>query len=124
MPKLKVVFVASNSAFVDIPRQLSRSILLDTMVRLLNTLMLIDLQSAEPTVTLKLACGDSVFYAGWGGGTAQNGTIGLAPQFAAALLLDEGLEVDVSVVRGTPAAASVSVEPVSEDDWEIIVSIH
>ncbi|CAG8444884.1 8505_t:CDS:10 [Ambispora leptoticha] len=66
-------------------------------------------------------------YVGWTGSASkqsirQPNSIEIDPQFANALKLAEGQQVFINLCDQAPFASSVSVEPVSVDDWEIVES--
>ena len=48
-------------------------------------------------------------------------TLEIDPQFATALGLAEGTVVEIGVLHDLPVAKSISTEPLSVDDWEILV---
>ena len=62
-----------------------------------------------------LAC-----HAAWAGAGSAPGCIGIPAGLAGVLGVREGSTVAVQAAEGVPAAASLTVEPASEDDWEII----
>ncbi|CAG8475766.1 8707_t:CDS:10 [Ambispora gerdemannii] len=66
-------------------------------------------------------------YVGWTGGASKNSfrqpnLLEIDPQFANALKIAEGQQVFINLCNQAPFANSVSVEPVSVDDWEIVES--
>jgi peroxin-1 len=44
------------------------------------------------------------------------------PQLGQAIGLQDGQKVNVEFCRNVPECATVHVEPLTEDDWEILVS--
>lgn len=63
---------------------------------------------------------DTPCYASWVGDTCAAGCVGVPASLARALGLQEGAAVAVRPLPDAPAAVSVTVEPASEDDWEIV----
>jgi peroxin-1 len=50
-------------------------------------------------------------------------TIEIDPQYANALGFTQGDVVEIGLVYDLPVATTIGAEPVSSDDWEIIVSV-
>ena len=63
---------------------------------------------------------DTPCYASWVGDTCAAGCVGVPTAVARALGLQEGAAVAVRPLPDAPPAVSVTVEPASEDDWEIV----
>ena len=63
---------------------------------------------------------DTPCYASWVGDTCAAGCVGVPAALARALGLQEGAAVAVRPLPDAPPAVSVTVEPASEDDWEIV----
>ncbi|PRW56943.1 peroxisome biogenesis 1 isoform X1 [Chlorella sorokiniana] len=63
---------------------------------------------------------DTPCYASWVGDTCAAGCVGVPAALARALGLQEGVAVAVRPLPEAPPAVSVTVEPASEDDWEIV----
>lgn len=63
---------------------------------------------------------DTPCYAAWAGVTCAAGCVGVPAAWARALGLGEGSSVAVRPLPGLPQAVSVTVEPASEDDWEVV----
>jgi hypothetical protein len=110
MVKLKVVFGLQKSSFVDLPPAFVQQ-------------MLSRPQTGGVSFVVKIVHDSGTVFAAWGGGSCAVGQVGLSPKFASCLELQEGEELDVTVFGGVPPATRVHVEPVSEDDWEILVFI-
>ena len=125
MPKLRVTLTQATSNFVDLPAVLIQEILTRPQVRveICQYWLMTSAQAVEPTVTVRISSGSNTVYAGWGGGTAKSGRIGVPSVLASCLEIADNEEIDVSVYAGVPAANQVNVEPVSEDDWEIMVQL-
>ena len=64
--------------------------------------------------------GSEASYCAWGGATCAPGTLGVPAGLLPGLGLAEGRPVAVRPLWEVPAAEWVSVEPASEDDWEIV----
>lgn len=63
---------------------------------------------------------DKPLYAAWAGATCAAGFVGVPGGLGRALGLAEGATVAVHPLPDTPSAVSVTVEPASEDDWEVV----
>lgn len=64
---------------------------------------------------------DTPIYVAWDGASSgQPGVVGLAAALARALGLADGAAVAVRQLPQAPPASSVTVEPASEDDWEVV----
>jgi hypothetical protein len=63
---------------------------------------------------------DTPLYAAWAGSTAAAGCVGVPAALARALGLAEGSRVALRAMPEAPQAVSVTVEPASEDDWEVV----
>ena len=60
-------------------------------------------------------------YLAWAGAVSDYpDTIGIAAAVARSLELDQGSYVTITPIAQVPAAASVTVEPASADDWEVV----
>jgi peroxin-1 len=59
-------------------------------------------------------------YVAWRGDTCAAGRIALPSCLARSLHLQDGVSVTVKVVEQPASAQSVSVQPSSEDDWEVL----
>lgn len=49
-------------------------------------------------------------------------TVEIDPQFATALGFAQGDVVEIGLLHDLPVATSIATEPLSADDWEILVS--
>jgi peroxin-1 len=63
---------------------------------------------------------DAPCYAAWAGATCAAGCVGVPTGLARGLGLAEGSTVAVRPLPDVPPAVSVTVEPASEDDWEVV----
>ncbi|KAL4452226.1 hypothetical protein ABPG75_007888 [Micractinium tetrahymenae] len=64
---------------------------------------------------------DTPIYVAWDGASSgQPGIVGLPAALARALGLADGTTVAVKQLAQAPPALSVTVEPASEDDWEVV----
>ncbi len=63
---------------------------------------------------------DTPSYVAWGGACGAPGSIGIPAGLLSSLGLPEGRPVVVRPLWDVPRAVCVSVEPASEDDWEMV----
>ncbi|KAL5773626.1 hypothetical protein ACOSQ2_013550 [Xanthoceras sorbifolium] len=56
----------------------------------------------------------------WSGATSFSSSIEVAQQFAECISMPDHMVVQVRVVSDVPKATLVTVEPVTEDDWEVL----
>ena len=63
---------------------------------------------------------DTPRYVAWAGATCAAGCVGVPGVLARALGLAEGAAVALRPLPDAPQAVSVTVEPASEDDWEVV----
>jgi peroxin-1 len=54
--------------------------------------------------------------------TSDGGALQVAQELAECIALPDGMVAQLSVARSLTRADSVSIEPFSEDDWEILES--
>jgi peroxin-1 len=50
-------------------------------------------------------------------------TVEIDPQYAQALGFSEGVTAEIGLLHDLPVAKSISTEPYSADDWEILVNV-
>ncbi|XP_050232093.1 peroxisomal ATPase PEX1 [Mercurialis annua] len=56
----------------------------------------------------------------WSGATSSTSAIEIARQFADCISLPDGIRVKIRAVPNVASAGSVTIEPSSEDDWEVM----
>ena len=71
-------------------------------------------------VCVALAGSGQVWHVAWGGTACEGQHVEVSKVCAESLGLPEGAAVTLKALTDTPAASTVSVEPASADDWEII----
>ncbi|KAI8892430.1 P-loop containing nucleoside triphosphate hydrolase protein [Globomyces pollinis-pini] len=111
MHQLTLSLISLQSSFVNIPMNWA-SVLLDKQV--ISSVGLI----------LQLNTKSSSVFVAWAGGSSSplNGseTLEIDRNYAHALGLSHASVVSVKIINSCPIASSISVEPWTSDDWEII----
>ncbi|KAI8373910.1 P-loop containing nucleoside triphosphate hydrolase protein [Blakeslea trispora] len=96
---------------------------------------LLDQKKVPQNVILEISLDNKKVYCGWSGEASKplqpssvfthgaNGKLDVLevdPQFGAALGLQEGQKIHVEFCKNVPECTTVHVEPLTEDDWEIL----
>ncbi|KAL0752090.1 hypothetical protein Bca101_034093 [Brassica carinata] len=100
--------VAGVDCFVSLPRQILH-VLQSTSSSLLPPLLPVELRS-----------GDRRWPVAWSGSSSSSSAIEVARVFAESISLPDGIVVQVRVLSNVPKATLVTVEPETEDDWEVL----
>ncbi|CAN7069002.1 unnamed protein product [Brassica rapa subsp. trilocularis] len=100
--------VAGVDCFVSLPRQILH-VLQSTSSSLLPPLLPVELRS-----------GDRRWPVAWSGSSSSSSAIEVARVFAESISLPDGTVVQVRVLSNVPKATLVTVEPETEDDWEVL----
>ncbi|KAG7990266.1 hypothetical protein I3843_02G017200 [Carya illinoinensis] len=61
-----------------------------------------------------------LWHVAWSGATSASSAIEVAQKFAECIFLPEHATVQVRAVSNVPKATLVTIEPLSEDDWEVL----
>lgn len=79
-------------------------------------------RSLSPLVSLELRSPNHPrpWFVSWSGATSSSSSIEVARQFAESISLLDRILVQVRVVSDIPKATLVTVEPLTEDDWEVL----
>lgn len=87
------------------------------------------LQSSSPSglfphsISLELRSSrnpDDLWFVSWSGSASSSTSIEVAQQFAECINLLDGTAVQVRVLSNLPKATLVTIEPQTEDDWEVL----
>ncbi|EOA19835.1 hypothetical protein CARUB_v10000082mg [Capsella rubella] len=100
--------VAGVDCFVSLPRQL------------LHALQSTSSSPLPPLLPVELRSGDRRWSVAWSGSTSSSTAIEVARVFAESISLPDGTVVQVRVLPNVPKATLVTVEPDTEDDWEVL----
>ncbi|CAF1788711.1 unnamed protein product, partial [Brassica napus] len=100
--------VPGVDCFVSLPRQILH-VLQSTSSSLLPPLLPVELRS-----------GDRRWPVAWSGSSSSSSAIEVARVFAESISLPDGTVVQVRVLSNVPKATLVTVEPETEDDWEVL----
>ncbi|KDP37137.1 hypothetical protein JCGZ_06193 [Jatropha curcas] len=73
-------------------------------------------------LTLELRCpnNDQQWVVAWSGATSSSSAIEVARQFADCISLPDHIRVQVKAVSNVASATLVTIEPSTEDDWEVL----
>lgn len=69
---------------------------------------------------LRSLADDRLWYVAWCGSSSSSPAIQIAQEFAACIGLLNGTIVQVRAIPNVPKATLVTIEPVTEDDWEVV----
>ncbi|KAI8968604.1 P-loop containing nucleoside triphosphate hydrolase protein [Mycotypha africana] len=135
MPKALIVqFTPLKSCLVNLPSRWVNA-LLEQRKLPQNIILEITSSNGNDSTSSKTSADDRRFYCGWSGAASKplqpnsvfthgaNGKLDvleLDSQLGTAFGLQEGQRVNVEFCRSVPDCATVSVEPLTEDDWEIL----
>ncbi|XP_024030146.1 peroxisome biogenesis protein 1 isoform X1 [Morus notabilis] len=92
----------------------------------LPLLLIQTLQSSQPrssdvlALELRSRSSDLRWSVAWSGDTSSSPAIEIARQFAECIYLGEGTRVQVRALANVAKASLVTIEPNSEDDWEVL----
>ncbi|XP_010423078.1 PREDICTED: peroxisome biogenesis protein 1 isoform X2 [Camelina sativa] len=100
--------VAGVDCFVSLPRQL------------LHALQSTSSSPLPPLLPVELRSGDRRWSVAWSGSSSSSSAIEVARVFAESISLPDGTVVQVRVLPNVPKATLVTVEPDTEDDWEVL----
>jgi peroxin-1 len=100
--------VAGVDCFVSLPRQL------------LHALQSTSSSPLPPLLPVELRSGDRRWSVAWSGSSSSSSAIEIARVFAESISLPDGTVVKVRVLPNVPKATLVTVEPETEDDWEVL----
>ncbi|KAL1191267.1 Peroxisomal ATPase PEX1 [Cardamine amara subsp. amara] len=100
--------VAGVDCFVSLPRQL------------LSALQSTSSSPLPPLLPVELRSGDRRWSVAWSGSSSSSSAIEVARVFAESISLPDGTVVQVRVLPNVPKATLVTVEPETEDDWEVL----
>ncbi|CAA7027029.1 unnamed protein product [Microthlaspi erraticum] len=100
--------VAGVDCFVSLPRQL------------LHSLQSTSSSPLPPLLPVELRSGDRRWSVAWSGSSSSSSAIEVARVFAESISLPDGTVVQVRVLSNVPKATLVTVEPDTEDDWEVL----
>ncbi|KAG7549991.1 P-loop containing nucleoside triphosphate hydrolase [Arabidopsis thaliana x Arabidopsis arenosa] len=100
--------VAGVDCFVSLPRQL------------LHALQSTSSSPLPPLLPVELRSGDRRWSVAWSGSSSSSSAIEVARVFAESISLPDGTVVKVRVLPNVPKATLVTVEPETEDDWEVL----
>ncbi|XP_020271277.1 peroxisome biogenesis protein 1 isoform X2 [Asparagus officinalis] len=73
-----------------------------------------------PVLALDLRSPAACWHVSWAGSASGSSSIEIAQKFAECISLPDGSKVKVKAAGSVPKAAFVTVEPSTEDDWEIL----
>ncbi|KAJ4883205.1 Peroxisome biogenesis protein 1 [Raphanus sativus] len=100
--------VAGVDCFVSLPRQI------------LHALQSTSSSLLPPLLPVELRSGDRRWPVAWSGSTSSSSAIEVSRVFAESISLPDGTAVQVRVLSNVPKATLVTVEPETEDDWEVL----
>ncbi|CAH2073519.1 unnamed protein product [Thlaspi arvense] len=100
--------VAGVDCFVSLPRQI------------LHVLQSTSSSPLPPLLPVELRSGDRRWPVAWSGSSSSSSAIEVARVFAESISLPDGTVVQVRVLSNVPKATLVTVEPETEDDWEVL----
>nr|KAJ3418327.1 Peroxisome biosynthesis protein pex1 [Polyrhizophydium stewartii] len=130
MPKATVALVHSKSCFVNLPLQWADALWDEPLAQVPGGVVLeLSWRPDARRTSSKAPPAQCSAFVGWAGGQSHGSAVGLDQEtavieldvsFGQALGLRQGQQVNVSFVQGIAGAESVSVEPASPDDWEIL----
>ncbi|KAL0888307.1 hypothetical protein Bca101_012290 [Brassica carinata] len=100
--------VAGVDCFVSLPRQI------------LHALQSTSSSLLPPLLPVELRSGDRHWPVAWSGSSSSSSAIEVARVFAESISLPDGTVVQVRVLSNVPKATLVTVEPETEDDWEVL----
>ncbi|XP_019090622.1 PREDICTED: peroxisome biogenesis protein 1-like isoform X1 [Camelina sativa] len=100
--------VAGVDCFVSLPRQL------------LHALQSTSSSPLPPLLPVELRSGDRRWSVAWSGSSSSSSAIEVARVFAESISLPDGTVVQIRVLPNVPKATLVTVEPDTEDDWEVL----
>ncbi|XP_010491483.1 PREDICTED: peroxisome biogenesis protein 1-like isoform X2 [Camelina sativa] len=100
--------VAGVDCFVSLPRQI------------LHALQSTSSSPLPPLLPVELRSGDRRWSVAWSGSSSSSSAIEVARVFAESISLPDGTVVQVRVLPNVPKATLVTVEPDTEDDWEVL----
>ncbi|PON46956.1 Peroxisome biogenesis factor, partial [Parasponia andersonii] len=98
-----------ESCFVSLPLLLVQTLQSSSSSASLPDLLALDLRS-----------GNDCWTVAWSGATSSSSAIEIAQQFAYCISLREGTRVEVRALPNVAKATLVTIEPNSEDDWEVM----
>lgn len=111
MVEVKVKAVASiETCFVSLPLSLIQT--LDSTRS--------DSLPLPPLLALELRHGDRLWHVSWSGSASTSSDIEIAQQYAHCIGLPNQTTVQVRAVPNLPKATLVTIEPHTEDDWEVL----
>lgn len=111
MVEVKVKAVASiETCFVSLPLSLIQT--LDSTRS--------DSLPLPPLLALELRDGDRLWHVSWSGSASTSSDIEIAQQYAHCIGLPNQTTVQVRAVPNLPKATLVTIEPHTEDDWEVL----
>ncbi|XP_059656844.1 peroxisomal ATPase PEX1 isoform X2 [Cornus florida] len=89
---------------------------------LIQTLQSTNSGSLPPFLALELRSrnGDDLWHVAWSGSASNSSAIEIDQQFAECVGLSDNTTVQVRAVPNVPKATLVTVEPHTEDDWEVL----
>lgn len=73
-----------------------------------------------PSLALELRDGDRLWHVSWSGSASASSDIEIAQQYAHCIDLSNQTTVQVRAVPNLPKATLVTIEPHTEDDWEVL----
>ncbi|XP_002517570.2 peroxisome biogenesis protein 1 [Ricinus communis] len=79
-----------------------------------------DFHSQILTLELRSSTTDHQWVVAWSGATSSSSAIEVARQFADCISLPDRISVKVRAVSNVASATLVTIEPSSEDDWEVL----
>ncbi|CAK9148480.1 unnamed protein product [Ilex paraguariensis] len=79
-------------------------------------------QPLPPILALELRSldGNQLWHVAWSGSASTSSAIEIAQQFAECIRLPGYTTVQVRAVPNLPKASLVTIEPLTEDDWEVL----
>lgn len=114
-PQLLVQRIPERSSWVSLPPALASQLYQNTA----GLPLVLELRALVQRAGISLPS-DAPKYVAWGGACGAPGSIGIPAGVLSGLGLVEGRPVMVRPLWEVPHAASVTVEPASEDDWEVV----
>ncbi|XP_058106918.1 peroxisomal ATPase PEX1 isoform X2 [Magnolia sinica] len=100
-----------ESCFVSLPLSLIQT-LQSTHLGLLPPILALELRSRRSS--------DDCWHLAWSGSASKSSAIEVAQQLAECISLPDRSEVQVRAIANLPKAILVTIEPSTEDDWEIL----
>uniref|UniRef100_A0A5B7BPC2 Peroxisomal ATPase PEX1 n=1 Tax=Davidia involucrata TaxID=16924 RepID=A0A5B7BPC2_DAVIN len=87
---------------------------------LIQTLQSTPSGSLPPFLELRSSDSDDIWNVAWSGSASTSSAIEIAQQFAECICLPDHTIVQVRAVPNLPKATLVTIEPHTEDDWEVL----